>query len=87
MIIRSQDKRRIVNFDNIRTIGIKEQIPEDIIILEKYETKVVAYGTTSWVDLGVYESKEKAIKVLDRICDFLFRCDGIFEMPQDSEIN
>lgn len=93
MIIRSQDKTKIVNFDNIRTIGTEVQRPKDrTMILEKYETIIVGYGTKSSVDLGTYSTEEKAIKVLDMICDacrniaFIDESAVVFNMPQDSEV-
>lgn len=75
MIIRSQDKKSIVNFDNIRTITLDVQKPNDrTMILEKYETIIVGYGAAGAVDLGIYDSEEKAIKVLDMIQDAYARC-------------
>lgn len=101
MIIRSQNKEGIVNFNNIRTIQIEVQKPKDrTMVLEKYETHIVAYGNTNFATLGIYESKEKAIKVLDMICDFYIRMvdvtnnivqakkedSYVFQMPSDEEV-
>lgn len=85
MIIRSQDKAMIVNFDTTR---------------ELYKT-----GSEIWLNtdngiskIGVYSTEEKAIKVLDMICNFYaehleeLKCDeppfvrAFFTMPQDSEV-
>ena len=58
MLIRSQDKRMIVNFDNICTVSaFPEKDSEDIYIED---------GTGSLM-LGKYSTKAKALKVLDMI--------------------
>ena len=58
MLIRSQDKRMIVNFDNICTVSaFPEKDSEDIYIED---------GTGSLM-LGKYSTKEKAMRVLDMI--------------------
>ena len=58
MLIRSQDKRMIVNFDNICTISaFPEKDSEDIYVED---------GTGSLM-VGRYSAKAKAIKVLDMI--------------------
>ena len=56
MLIRSQDKRMIVNFDNICTVSASpEKHSEDIYVED---------GTGSLM-VGRYSTKAKAIKVLD----------------------
>nr|DAN74785.1 MAG TPA: hypothetical protein [Caudoviricetes sp.] len=58
MLIRSQDKRMIVNFDNICTVSaFPEKDSEDIYVED---------GTGSLM-VGRYSTKEKAMKVLDMI--------------------
>ena len=58
MLIRSQDKRMIVNFDNICTVSaFPEKNSEDIYVED---------GTGSLM-VGRYSTKAKAIKVLDMI--------------------
>nr|DAD89034.1 MAG TPA: hypothetical protein [Siphoviridae sp. ctv0N24] len=58
MLIRSQDKRMIANFDNICTVSaFPEKDSEDIYVED---------GTGSLM-VGRYSTKEKAIKVLDMI--------------------
>lgn len=58
MLIRSQDKRMIVNFDNICTISsFPEKDSEDIYVED---------GTGSLM-AGKYSTKAKAMKVLDMI--------------------
>ena len=58
MLIRSQDKRMIVNFDNICTVSaFPERDSEDIYVED---------GTGSLM-VGRYSTKEKSMKVLDMI--------------------
>lgn len=58
MLIRSQDKRMIVNFDNICTVqAFPEKDSEDIYVED---------GTGSLM-IGRYSTKAKAMKVLDMI--------------------
>lgn len=58
MLIRSQDKRMIVNFENICTVSaFPEKDSEDIYVED---------GTGSLM-VGRYSTKEKAMKVLDMI--------------------
>ena len=60
MLIRSQDKRMIANFDNICTISaFPEKDSEDIYVED---------GTGSLM-VGRYSTKAKAMKVLDMIQD------------------
>ena len=90
MIIRSQDKKGIINFNNIDTIGIEPNC---------CGCDVVGYNGTqeSCVKLGEYSTEEKAIKVLDMIqnayeeansvCTMSgFVANTVFQMPQDSEV-
>ena len=88
MLIRSQDKRMIVNFDNICTISaFPEKDSEDIYVED---------GTGSLM-VGRYSAKAKAMKVLDMIqeayCKFMSvknddawnGKESVFYMPADSE--
>ena len=89
MLIRSQDKRMIVNFDNICTVSaFPEKNSEDIYVED---------GTGSLM-IGRYSTKAKAIKVLDMIQEAYERYEyekafktGLtlfetFQMPEDSEV-
>ena len=89
MLIRSQDKRMIVNFDNICTISaFPEKDSEDIYVED---------GTGSLM-VGRYSTKTKAMKVLDMIqeayCKFMSvknddawnGKESVFYMPEDSEV-
>lgn len=89
MLIRSQDKRMIVNFDNICTVSaFPEKDSEDIYVED---------GTGSLM-AGKYSTKAKAMKVLDMIqeayCKFMSvknddawsGKESVFYMPEDSEV-
>lgn len=97
MLIRSQDKRMIVNFDNICTVSaFPEKNSEDIYVED---------GTGSLM-IGRYSTKAKAMKVLDMIQEayneyqimlnfsvsylheFKEKTDGfaIFQMPEDESV-
>lgn len=89
MLIRSQDKRMIVNFDNICTVSaFSKKDSEDIYVED---------GTGSLM-VGRYSTKAKAMKVLDMIqeayCKFMSvknddawsGKESVFYMPEDSEV-
>lgn len=58
MLIRSQDKRMIVNFDNICTVSAS---------LEKDSEDIYVEDGTGALMVGRYSTKAKALKVLDMI--------------------
>ena len=58
MLIRSQDKRTLVNLDNTNAILIHE---------DDTGFSVVACGININYEIGEYSTEEKAIKVLDMI--------------------
>jgi hypothetical protein len=73
MIIRSQDETVITTDLNLRLFN-----PSDT---EEYKIICDAVGF-----IGTYSTKEKAIKVLDMICEKAFVQANVFQMPQDSEV-
>ena len=92
MLIRSQDKKSIVNLDNIMQITVV--IPP----CSNNEYAVIGNGAV----MGTYSTEEKAIKVLDMIQNTYvqygaikngfgdvhgaFNLPKVFQMPQDSEV-
>ena len=77
MLIRSQDKTKIFNFDNIECVFS--------------HGKSVRIGVNNdSMDIATYSTEEKAIKVLDMIENAYSNMtfvDGVtFQMPQDSEV-
>ena len=87
MIIRTQNKTGIVNFDRVDTICTKIINPMRDI-KKQYETSVQYYcGNEETIgELGRYSSEEKAIKVLSLMCDVLRLGGRMFQMPQDCEV-
>lgn len=93
MLIRSQNKRRLVDMTGL-TVGISYEgdgCKSDIIAISNQT------GNKHWTPLGTYTTEEKAIKVLDMIQeeyeDANCQCGGcgfvknkVFEMPEDSEV-
>ena len=93
MLIRSYDKKVIINLNNIDSICIEQNY---------CGCGVVSYngGQESRVCFGEYSTEEKAIKVLDMICDFAtqkryeeiipkqfgFISGQVFQMPSDEEV-
>ena len=99
MIIRSQDKKNIVNFNNIK--NIKVQGWESI-----FDICVAEYNF--FEKIGTYSTEEKAIKVLDMIQQeygrhiygkggamatadyyvppFAFIPPKVFQMPEDEDV-
>lgn len=97
MIIRSQDKKSIVNMDNIDTIDIRENL-----------IRAFNGGNDMGINIGKYSTEEKAIKVLNMIQEeygkhyygqggqmatadiyiqpFAFIPPKVFQMPSDEEV-
>ena len=86
MLIRSQDKLKIVNLQNLDKITVSESY------------SVYSFAGDNVTTLGTYSTKEKAIKVLDMICNFYTEhleeiyndqepfVRAVFQMPQDEEV-
>ena len=80
MIVRTQNKKGIVNLNNIDTIDV-------------WDTQV-RYFSGGGIDtigvLGTYSTGEKAIKVLDMIEDacrnMAFTDGAVFRMPADEDV-
>lgn len=87
MLIRSQDKRILINMNNVSSIEVGDN-----------ELRIFADDGETIYDLGSYSTKAKAMKVLDMIqeayCKFMSvknddAWDGkesVFYMPEDSEV-
>lgn len=60
MLIRSQDRETLINFNNSIVI--------DIMLIENAAKIVCSYSYSDYI-IGRYSSKEKAMKVLDMIQD------------------
>ena len=85
MIIVSQDKTKIVNFDNLTQIYITQD-EEKTATFIRYETVDSLYD-----DLGEYKTEERAKEVLQEIIDMykFNRCEAVgqknalYRMPED----
>lgn len=60
MLIRSQNRELLINFNNAPAIGIMEV---------KGDAKITCSDTNETLDIGSYSTKVKAMKVLDMIQD------------------
>lgn len=77
MLIRSQDKEILINFNNspaIKIMGTKGDVT--IICSDTYETFVI----------GNYSTKAKTMKVLDMIQEAYVNGYIDYQMPADSEV-
>lgn len=63
MLIRAQNKLNIVNLKNVDCITI------EIIRKESRERRITAYNGNIATRIGNYVDEERAIKVLDGICN------------------
>ena len=73
MLIRSQDKSRLINFNNTRELRFWECAQ--------------GFNITDCVcPLGSYSTKAKAMKVLDMIQEAYVNGHIDYQMPEDSEV-
>lgn len=78
MIIESQDKTKIVNFDNLTQIYITQDEEETAFFI-RYETVDSLYD-----DLGEYKTEERAKEVLQKIVkEYRAYRTAVFEMPKE----
>ena len=97
MLIRSQSKKQLINFNNYHGVAISYKSDCDFGVCAVYE---MPSQEVAQVEMGNYSSEEKAVKVLDMICGFANskhyekvapeQCgyfDGVvFQKPQDTEV-
>ena len=77
MLIRSQNKELLVNFNVSAGIEIEER---------NTKTVVTSYITGCSYLLGEYSTKEKALKVLDMIQEAYVNGHIDYQIPGDSEV-
>ena len=83
MLIRSQDKGKITNFNLVSDLVVSKSNKHwEILACYAY----FAGSDCGYATLGEYSTEEKAIKVLDLIQKNYERRWEIFQMPQDSEV-
>lgn len=99
MLIRSQDKKLLSQLSNIEIVERHKRTKYGEKVATGYAVYLIGESNTE-LFIGVYSTEEKAIKVLDMICEEYqhnercrARCeeDGtiplyVFQMPQDSEV-
>ena len=78
MLIRSQDKETLINFNNSIVIDIMDNIKGGVKM-------VCSYSCDDYV-IGNYSTKAKAMKVLDMIQEACINGHIDFQMPEDSEV-
>jgi hypothetical protein len=73
MLIRSQDKKLLINFDNMQSISICGYRVDSKNVHEDEENANTWYITCVSQDyspfIGYYSTEAKAIKILDKICN------------------
>jgi len=82
MLIRSQDKKNLINMDNVTDLSVVSG------------SEIMACYTTDqgYQRIGKYSDEAKAIKALDMIQEFYNRykydveMSDTFQMPQDEEV-
>lgn len=81
MWIRNQDRTALLDCDNFE-VESYSNAPHAVVTLNN--------RTNITVDLGVYSSKEKALKVLDEIQELIYfnaKDNGFtYQMPQDEDV-
>ena len=75
MLIRSQDKRILINMNNVSSIEVGDN-----------ELRIFADDGETIYDLGNYSTIAKAMKVLDMIQEAYVNGHIDYQMPEDSEV-
>ena len=75
MLIRSQDKRILINMNNVSSIEVGDN-----------ELRIFADDGETIYDLGSYSTREKAMKVLDMIQEAYVNAHIDYQIPEDSEV-
>ena len=75
MLIRSQDKRILINMNNVSSIEVGDN-----------ELRIFADDGGTIYDLGSYSTKAKAMKVLDMIQEAYVNGHIDYQIPGDSEV-
>lgn len=85
MLIRSQDKKILINFDRITATAVS--LDHCIVMAEK-----PMESPNNILPIAKYSTEAKALKVLDmiqgayaRFCSGNTYSDAVFQMPQESE--
>ena len=76
MLIRSQDKRILININNVSRL----EMSDDGLRIFADNGRTIFYG------IGKYSTKAKVIKVLDMIQEAYVNGHIDYQMPEDSEV-
>lgn len=85
MLIRSQNREFLINFNNSILINFNNSIVINIMDVEGAVKIVCSYSCKDYI-IGHYSSKAKAIKVLDMIQKAYLNGRIVYQMPADSEV-
>lgn len=85
MLIRSQDREFLINFNNSILINFNNSIVINIMDIEGAVKIVCSYSCKDYI-IGHYSSKEKAMKVLDMIQEAYVNGHIDYQIPADSEV-
>lgn len=75
MLIRSQDKRILINMNNVSSIEVGDN-----------ELRIFADDGETIYDLGSYSAKAKAMKALDMIQEAYVNGHIDYQMPEDGGV-
>lgn len=78
MLIRTQAKDALINLDKVTAILVYKNT--NIVVIDSFDSKV-----NDVLGIGTYSTKEKALKVLDKIQEYCFHDHPLFIMPQEEE--
>lgn len=76
MIIVSQDKRVIVNFERTDLVQVSK-------VNDKTSVIEIHYGDEEWRIIAEYKTEERAKEVLEKIVQFKYVSSKVFEMPTE----
>ena len=85
MIIRSQDKTKIVNFNNVKAIEINYDCCKFCSeVLRRNPYKIIAIVSDNvYIFIGMYNTEERAIEILGEIIKCVAVNLDIFDMPEE----
>lgn len=85
MLIRSQNREFLINFNNSILINFNNSIVINIMDIEGAVKIVCSYSCKDYI-IGNYSSKAKAIKVLDMLQKAYLNGRIVYQMPEDSKV-
>ena len=80
IIIKSQDKRRVFNYNNITVLGLEEYYYKSE--LKEWRIAAKTIGDSHLFTLGSYPSEYACANVLNQITDKIIRGAAYIEVPE-----